>query len=160
MDVEAEDEVGAGDELEVFDDLVVAGVGVDLLRAPVGEGVGGSGDEHEAVFFGEPDHVAAEVEEVFLGVLDVLADAGADLDDGLVQLGLDALFEADFALGEHLGGDVRAQVAGFGVDGLILLFDAEGKGGSHGELRTTSWLISLRRFWAFSRRRWRVSVCC
>ena len=108
VDVEAEDEVGAGHELEVFDDLGVAGVRVDLLDAPVGEGMGGSGDEDEAVFFGEGDHVAAEVEEVFLGVLDGLADAGADLDDGLMHLGLDALFEAELPLGQHLGRDVRA----------------------------------------------------
>ena len=124
VDVEAEDEVGAGDELEVFDDLGVTGVGVDLLNAPVGEGVGGAGDENEAMLFGEGDHVAAEVEEIFLRDLDVAADAGADLDDGLVHLGLDALFEAELALGEHLGRDVRAEVAGFGVDGLVFLFDA------------------------------------
>ena len=124
VDVQAEDEVGAGDELQVFDDLGVAGVGVDLLDAPVGEGMGGAGDEDEAVLFGEGDHIAAEVEEIFLSVLDGLADAGADLDDGLVHLGLDALFEAELALGEHLGRDVRAEIAGFGVDGLVFLFDA------------------------------------
>ena len=131
VDVEAEDEVGAGDELEVFDDLGVARVGIDLLDAPVGEGMGGAGDEDEVVLFGEGDHVAAEVEEVFLGVLDVAADAGADLDDGLVHLGLDALFEAELALGEHLGRDVRAQIAGHRVDGLVFLFDAEREGWAH-----------------------------
>ena len=51
--------------LEVFDDLGVARVGIDLLRAPVGEGMGCSGDEDEAVLFGEGDHVAAEIEDVF-----------------------------------------------------------------------------------------------
>jgi hypothetical protein len=124
MNVEPEDEVGAGDELEVFDDLSVTGVGVDLLDAPVGEGMGGAGDEDEAVLLGERDHVAAEVEEIFLGVLDGLADASAYLDDGLVHLGFDSLFEAKLALGEHLGRDVRAEVACFRVDGLIFLFDA------------------------------------
>ena len=59
-----------------------------------------------------------------LGVLDVVADAGADLDDGLMHLGLDALFEAELALGQHLGGDVRAEIAGLGVYGLVFLFDA------------------------------------
>jgi hypothetical protein len=122
--VEAEDEIGAGYELEVFDDLGVAGVGVDLLDAPVGEGVSGAGDEEEVVLFGESDHVAAEIEEIFLRDLNVAADAGADLDDGLVHLGLDALFETELALGEHLGGDVRAEVASFRVYCLVLLFDA------------------------------------
>jgi len=116
--------IGAGDELEVLDDLGVAGIGVDLLDAPVGEGMGGSGDEEEIVLFGEGNHVAAEVEEVLLRDLDVAADAGADFDDRLMHLGLDALFEAELALGEHLGGDVRAQIAGFRVDCLVLFFDA------------------------------------
>ena len=59
VDVEAEDEVGAGDELEIFDDLVVARVGINLLRAPVGEGVRGAGDEFEMVLAGQLDHFAA-----------------------------------------------------------------------------------------------------
>ena len=53
MDVEAEDEVGAGDELEIFHDLVIAGVGIDLLGAPISEGMGRAGDKDEAVLFGE-----------------------------------------------------------------------------------------------------------
>ena len=98
MAMEAEDEVGAGCKLKILNDFVVALVGVDLLHAPVREGVGGAGDEAEAVFFRETDHVAAQVEEVFLCFLDVLADAGAYLDDGLMELRLDALFEPDLAL--------------------------------------------------------------
>ena len=52
VDVEAEDEVGAGDELQILDDLVIARVGIDLLGAPVGEGMGGAGDEYEVVLAG------------------------------------------------------------------------------------------------------------
>ena len=48
-----------------------------------------------------------------------------------MHLGLDALFEAELALGEHLGRDVRAQIAGHGVDGLVFLFDADGEGRAH-----------------------------
>jgi hypothetical protein len=124
VDVEAEDEVGAGDELEVFDDLGVAWVGVDLLDAPIGEGVSGTGYENETVLFGEGDHVATEVEEIFLGILNGLADSGADLDDRLMHLCFDSLFEAELALGEHLSRDVRTEVAGLRVDGLVFLFDA------------------------------------
>jgi hypothetical protein len=109
--------------LEVFYDLGVTGVGVYLLDTPVREGVSGAGDEDESVFFGEGDHVAAEIEEIFLSDLDVAADAGADFDDRLMHLGFDALFEAELSLGEHLGLDMRAEIAGFRVDGLILLFD-------------------------------------
>ncbi len=48
VDVEAEDEVGAGDELEIFDDLVIARVGINLLGAPIGEGMSSAGDELRA----------------------------------------------------------------------------------------------------------------
>jgi len=41
-----------------------------------------------------------------------------------MHLGFDALFEAELAFGEHLGRDVRAEVASLGVDGLVFLFDA------------------------------------
>ena len=127
VDVQAEDEIGAGHQLQVFDYLGVAGVGVDLLDAPVGEGVSGACHQHQAMFLRQPDHVAPEIEEVFLGLLDVLADAGADFDDGLVHLGLDALFEPQLALGQHLGRDVRAEIAGFRIYGLVLLFDTQGE---------------------------------
>ena len=36
------------------------------------------------------------------------------------------------ALGQHLGLDVRAQVARDRIDGLVFLFDAEREGGAHG----------------------------
>jgi hypothetical protein len=124
VDVQAEDEVGAGYELQVFDDLRIARIGVDLLHAPVGEGMGGAGYEHEAVLLSEADHVAAEVVEVLLRLLNVLADASADLDDGLMHLGFDALFEAQLALRQHLGGDVRTQIPSFRIDGLVLFFDS------------------------------------
>ena len=78
----------------------------------------------ERALLRERDHVAAEVEEVFLSDLYVAADARADLDDGLVHLGLDALFEAELSLGEHLSRDVRAKIAGLGIHGLVFLFDA------------------------------------
>ena len=86
--------------------------------------MGGAGDEHQAVLVGQADEIAAEVVEVFAGVFDVGANARADLDDGLVHLGLDALFKLQLALLEHVGGYVRAQVARLRVDRLVFLFDA------------------------------------
>ncbi len=79
--MQAEDEVGAGDGLQIFDDAAIALVGIDLLLAPVGEGVSGAGDEHQAMFMGEANHLAAEIEEVFARFFDGRADVGADLDD-------------------------------------------------------------------------------
>ena len=77
--VEAEDEVGARDELEIFDHLVIARIGIDLLRAPVGEGMRGAGDEFEIVFAGELDHLAAQFVDVFAGLIDVAADRACPL---------------------------------------------------------------------------------
>ncbi len=131
VDVQAEDEVGAGDELQVLDYLVIARVGINLLRAPVGEGMGGAGDQLEAVLAGELDHLAAQVVDVVAGLLNVAADSRADFDDGGVHLGLDALLQAQFAHGQHLGLDMRAQVARDGIDGLVFLFNAEREGWPH-----------------------------
>jgi hypothetical protein len=64
VDVQAEDEVGAGDELQIFDHLVIARVGIDLLGAPVGKGVGGAGDELEAVLAASLIMFAAQLEDV------------------------------------------------------------------------------------------------
>ena len=85
---------------------------------------------------GQLDHLAAELVDVFAGLVDVLADAGADLDDGGVHLGLDAFLQAQLADGEHLGFDVGAQVARDRIDGLVLLFNTQGEGWPHDG---TSW---------------------
>ena len=58
-------------------------------------------------------------------LLNVLADAGADLDHRLVHLRLDALGQQRLALLHDLGVDVRAQVARLGIDGLVFLFDSD-----------------------------------
>ncbi len=132
VNVQAEDEVGARDELEVLDHLVIARIGIDFLGTPVGERVRGAGDELEFVFARELDHFATKLVDVFAGFVDVAADASADLDDGGVHLGLDALLKAHLALRKHLGLDVGAQVARDRVDGLVFLFNAEREGWPHG----------------------------
>ena len=55
----------------------------------------------------------------------------AYLDDGLMHLRLDPLVEEELAVGEHLSADMRAQVAGDGVDGLVFLFNADVECGLH-----------------------------
>ena len=54
-----------------------------------------------------------------------LADAGADLDDRLVHLGFYCFFQQHLAFGDDFGVDVRAQIPGFRIDGLVLFFDAD-----------------------------------
>jgi hypothetical protein len=51
--VQAEDQVGAGDVLQVFDDALVALAVGDLLRLPVAEGVRARGDDAHAPFLRE-----------------------------------------------------------------------------------------------------------
>jgi hypothetical protein len=131
MDVEAEDEVGAGDQLQILDDLMVARVGIDLLGAPVGEGMRGAGNEDKLVIAGQLDHLAAQFVDVLAGLVNVFAHARAHFNDRGVHLRLDALLEAHLAGGQHLGFDVGAQVARDRIDGLVLLFDAQGERRPH-----------------------------
>ena len=78
------------------------------------------------------------------GFLDVFADARANLDDGLVELSLDALLKPQLALRQHLGRDVGTQIPGIRIDGLVLLFDAKGEARSHCGLR--SYDVAFARF--------------
>ena len=128
VDVQAEDQVGARDDLHVLDDLQVALVGVDVLHAPVGERMRGAGDELQAVLLGERDHLPAQVAQIRRRFLDGLADARADLDHRLVHLGLHAFVQLPLALFEDLHLDVRAQVERDGIDRLVFLLDPEGEG--------------------------------
>lgn len=80
VDVEPEDEVRPGNHLHVFNDGVVSSVGIDILRAPIGEGMGGGGGEAKVVLVGQMDEVGAEQFDFQSGFLDVAADGGAHFD--------------------------------------------------------------------------------
>ena len=123
--VQAEDQVRARHELHVLDDLQVALVGIDVLDAPVREWMRRAGAEQQAVVLGERHHRAPQVEDVGARLFHVAADAGPDLDDRLVHLGLDALVELPLALGNDLGVDVRAEIKRDRIDRLVFLFDAD-----------------------------------
>ena len=127
--VQAEDQVGARDDLHVLDDLPVALVGIDVLVAPVGERMRRAGDETQAVLLGERDHAAPQVLQILGGLRDGPADAGADLDDRLVHLRLHTLVHLTLALLDDLHLDVRAEIERDRVDRLVFLFDAEVKEG-------------------------------
>ena len=150
VDVQAEDEVGARHQLHVFDDVLVALVGVDFLDAPIAERMGGPGREPQPVFPGQAHHVAPQCLYFRLGFLDVFADRGAYLDDGLVQFGLDALLQEELALFQNFGVNVRSQIAGDRIDCLILLFNPDGKGRRHRSTNagdSSGYFSSLARKW-------------
>lgn len=46
MHMQAEDQIRASHQLQIFDDLRIAGIGMDLLRAPVRERMCRAGDQH------------------------------------------------------------------------------------------------------------------
>ena len=48
-----------------------------------------------------------------------------------MHLGLDALLQGELALFDDFGVDVRTQIAGFRVDGLVFLFNSERESRSH-----------------------------
>src|SRR5690349_1590263 len=84
----------------------------------------------QAVAAREVDDLAPQPRDLAPRLGHVAADRRAHLDDGIVHLALDLVFEDLLPLGEHLL-DVRAQLARLRIDDLELLFDAEGEGRGH-----------------------------
>lgn len=82
--VQAEDQIGARDELHVFHNVFVALVGVDFLDAPIPERMSGPGREAQPVLAGQAHHVAPQLFYFKLGFFDVLANVGAHFRDRLV----------------------------------------------------------------------------
>ncbi|MNL41779.1 hypothetical protein D3C87_1642030 [compost metagenome] len=126
VDVHAEDQVGAGHVLQVVDQHLVAVLVGDVLGLPVAEGVGARGHDLEAVLLGQAGDRRAQLHDVLGGLGDVGADVGADLDDRLVHLGLDALAEDHAPLFEH-DRDVTAKLPRLGIDDLVLFLDPDGE---------------------------------
>ena len=97
--VQSENQVGARDHLQVFHDDAVALVGIDLLLVPLRERMRAAGGECAARSARARPMIWRRMSRISsLRLLDVLADAGADLDDRLVHLGLDALVQQHPAL--------------------------------------------------------------
>src|SRR5579863_5405247 len=58
-----------------------------------------------------------------------------------MHLCLDAFLQAQLALGQHLGFDVRAQVARDRIDGLVFLFNPQREGWPHDCSCDSLWAI-------------------
>ena len=86
--------------------------------------MGAGGRDAEAVSRGQLGDRPAETDELVTGLVDRAADLAADLDLALQLLRLDLLLEHDLALFQELL-DEGLQLPGFGVDDLVLLFDAD-----------------------------------
>ncbi len=126
MDVHPADQHAARDAGEVaLEDVVAVLVGRDLV-APVGEGVAGGSDGHEAVPRGVARDAGAQLAQFLAGGADVAAHPGADLDLALQELGADAVLELG-AAGVHQRLGRVGEVHRLTVDEEVLLLDAEGE---------------------------------
>src|SRR5437868_5238626 len=134
MHVQAKDEIGPCDELQVLYYFEIALVGVNFLGSPVRERMRRTGGEHQTVVAGEPDHIVPQLAYILLRFFDVLADASPYLYNRLMHLRLDLLFHNSLTLGDDLAVDVRTQIAGFGIDRLIFLFNTDGERRLHSKL--------------------------
>src|SRR5580700_8306736 len=85
----------------------------------------------QAVLPREPYDVAPQHLYFGLSFLDGFANAGADLDDGLMHLRLHALLEDELALLEDLRLNMRLQIPCLRIDGLIFLFNPNAESRFH-----------------------------
>jgi hypothetical protein len=131
MDVQSKNQVSAGYELHIFDDILVTLSRRNLLRPPVRKRMRCGGGQPQAILARQSDHVLPQTFEFYLRLTDIGADRSAYLDDRLVHLSLDALLQNQLSLLNDFGVDVRTQIPAFGVDGLIFLFDSERECGLH-----------------------------
>ena len=132
--VQAENQVGPRHQLQVFDNVLVTDVLGNLLHPPVGKRMSRRRSQPQAILPGQGNHVAAQLFHFFLGVLNIAADRGPDLDYRLVHLGFHPLLQEQLALFDNLRVDVGAQIARDRINGLIFLFDPDGESRKHGVL--------------------------
>jgi hypothetical protein len=113
--------------LHVLLDAEVALQRGDFLLGPAGKRVRAGGYNAQILFGGQLHHHAAQPLQFATGVGRGSAYFGADLQHALVQFRLD-LAEHQVVFLQNLR-DIRAQLARFRVDDLVLFFDADGETG-------------------------------
>ena len=134
MHMQPENQVSSSHQLHVFDNIFVTLAGRNLLRPPIGKWMRGRGRQTQAIFFGQRDHVSPQLFNFLLRLLDAAADRSPNLDHRLVHLGLHALLQQELALLNNFGMNMRSKIAGDRINCLILLFDPDSEGRTHGGL--------------------------
>src|SRR5689334_2839712 len=76
---------------------------------------------------GHSRELATEADDLFAGIMHVLANIGAELDHRLVHFGFDLFFECDFAFTEDLL-NMRAEFARFRINDLELFLNSKCEG--------------------------------
>src|SRR5580704_10929107 len=131
MHVQSENQIGPGHNLHVFHNVQIALVGVNLLLAPVPEWMRAPGGQTQLAVLGQLYHVPPQPNQLAARLLDVITNAGADLDHRLVHLRFYGFLQEHLALGDDLHIDMRTQIARFRIDGLIFFFDTDSEAGFH-----------------------------
>ena len=129
--VHSEDQQGACELLQLFDDILIALAGGDDLIDPARKGMSaGSGDVQSGAVSGGNQFVAGTV-HFNAQFVDIFANVGARFDDGLMHFVLDLVGDARGGRGNELH-DVRTQRTGGRIDDLEFFFDADSETVSHG----------------------------
>ena len=125
VDVHAEDQLAAGDVLELVDEVAVAVARRDPLALEEAERVGAGRADAEARLPRDSRHVGAQLQELALDVAGVAAHRGGNLEHRLHQLGADPRLE--LVPGDRLehGVDVLDEIERLAVEEHVLLLDAE-----------------------------------
>ena len=125
--VHAADQQAPPDFLHLGGQAVVAFLAGALNFQRLGERVGGGGDDLEAVLAHHVRDAAAQPYQFVPPLLNRVADARADLDLALHELGGDLLAKTIGALLHHVGRRFADQVARLAVDDEVFLLDTHGE---------------------------------
>jgi hypothetical protein len=125
VDVQPEDQLAAGDVLELVDEMPVAIARGDPLALEERERMRPRGADTQPTLRCEADHVRAQLPQLLLDLGRRPADRRRDLEDGLHQLGVDLLLELVARGGGEHGLDVLDEVERLAVEQHVLLLDSE-----------------------------------
>src|SRR2546425_164749 len=124
MNVQAKNEERPSNSLQLLDQQLVSFIVKDLLVLPARKRMRRGGDNHQISFCRQARDDAAQAGNIRARFLNVLADAGADLNHRLDHLRLDLLAEDHLAFFQEFR-DVRTQLARFRINNLEFFFDSQ-----------------------------------
>ena len=129
--VQPENQIGPRHQLHILNNILVALVGMNLLRPPVRKRMRRRRRQPQPILFGQPHHVAPQLLNFGLRFFDIGADRRPHLHHRLVHLRLHPLLKNHLPLLQDFGMNVRPQIPCLRIDGLILLFNSDGESRLH-----------------------------
>src|ERR1700683_1158418 len=129
--VQPENEVRPRHQLHVFDNILITRVGMNLLYLPVRKRMRRHRRQPQPILLGKLDNIAPQQLHLRFGLLDVLANPSPHFDHRLMHLRFHPLLQDEPALLEDLRMNMRPQIPGLRVYGLIFLFNPDSERRSH-----------------------------